>query len=160
MNVLSVLSAALFLATQSVLDRVLDDLNNEQELGKELAHELERYRLQVVQRDERIADLEKIVEDQGVRIDVLPLHAELVAKIRPTLLVLMGAVSLSFPLTHGLDAVWGYEPSVENMPATSTASSMSRTWIRAPRTRRAVAMISRRSMVGSSLSMLALTCSM
>ncbi|MDX9766553.1 MAG: alpha/beta fold hydrolase [Ectothiorhodospiraceae bacterium] len=30
-------------------------------------------------------------------------------------LVLMGAVSLSFPITEGLDAVWGYTPSVENM---------------------------------------------
>ena len=32
-------------------------------------------------------------------------------------LVLMGAVSLSFPITDGLDAVWGYRPSVENMRA-------------------------------------------
>jgi pimeloyl-ACP methyl ester carboxylesterase len=32
-------------------------------------------------------------------------------------LVLMGAVSLSFPLTHGLDEVWGYQPSVANMRA-------------------------------------------
>jgi len=31
--------------------------------------------------------------EQGVRIDVLPLHAELVTGIRPTLLVLMGAVT-------------------------------------------------------------------
>ncbi len=30
-------------------------------------------------------------------------------------LVLMGAVGLSFPLTEGLDAVWGYTPSVANM---------------------------------------------
>jgi len=30
---------------------------------------------------------------------------------------LMGAVGLSFPLTPGLDAVWGYEPSVEAMAA-------------------------------------------
>ena len=28
---------------------------------------------------------------------------------------LMGAVGLSFPITAGLDAVWGYEPSVESM---------------------------------------------
>lgn len=28
---------------------------------------------------------------------------------------LMGAVGLSFPITPGLDAVWGYEPSVEAM---------------------------------------------
>lgn len=32
-------------------------------------------------------------------------------------MVLMGAASLSFPLTPGLDAVWGYQPSVENMRA-------------------------------------------
>ncbi len=32
-------------------------------------------------------------------------------------LVLMGAVGISFPLTEGLDAVWGYEPSIENMAA-------------------------------------------
>ncbi len=30
-------------------------------------------------------------------------------------LVVMGAVGLSFPITDGLDAVWGYQPSVENM---------------------------------------------
>ncbi|WP_329142589.1 alpha/beta fold hydrolase [Streptomyces sp. NBC_01456] len=30
-------------------------------------------------------------------------------------LVLMGSVGVLFPLTPGLDAVWGYEPSVENM---------------------------------------------
>jgi pimeloyl-ACP methyl ester carboxylesterase len=30
-------------------------------------------------------------------------------------LVLMGAVAQVFPITAGLDAVWGYEPSVENM---------------------------------------------
>ncbi|HZQ28534.1 MAG TPA: alpha/beta fold hydrolase [Acidimicrobiales bacterium] len=32
-------------------------------------------------------------------------------------LVLMGAAGLSFPITPGLDAVWGYEPSVQNMRA-------------------------------------------
>lgn len=32
-------------------------------------------------------------------------------------LVVMGAVSVTFPITDGLDAVWGYEPSVENMRA-------------------------------------------
>jgi pimeloyl-ACP methyl ester carboxylesterase len=32
-------------------------------------------------------------------------------------LVLMGSVGVSFPITHGLDAVWGYEPSIENMRA-------------------------------------------
>lgn len=30
-------------------------------------------------------------------------------------LVLMGSVGVSFPITDGLDAVWGYEPSIENM---------------------------------------------
>lgn len=30
-------------------------------------------------------------------------------------MVLMGAMGVSFPITPGLDAVWGYEPSFENM---------------------------------------------
>lgn len=30
-------------------------------------------------------------------------------------LVLMGAAGVSFPLTPGLDAVWGYQPSIANM---------------------------------------------
>jgi 2-hydroxymuconate-semialdehyde hydrolase len=30
-------------------------------------------------------------------------------------LVLMGAAGVSFPLTAGLDAVWGYQPSIANM---------------------------------------------
>jgi 2-hydroxymuconate-semialdehyde hydrolase len=30
-------------------------------------------------------------------------------------LVLMGSVGVSFPITPGLDAVWGYQPSYENM---------------------------------------------
>jgi 2-hydroxymuconate-semialdehyde hydrolase len=30
-------------------------------------------------------------------------------------LVLMGAMGVSFPITYGLDQVWGYIPSVENM---------------------------------------------
>lgn len=30
-------------------------------------------------------------------------------------LVLMGSVGVPFPITRGLDAVWGYEPSFENM---------------------------------------------
>lgn len=30
-------------------------------------------------------------------------------------LVLMGSVGLSFPITEGLDRVWGYEPSIEAM---------------------------------------------
>jgi 2-hydroxy-6-oxo-octa-2,4-dienoate hydrolase len=32
-------------------------------------------------------------------------------------LVLMGSVGVSFPITDGLDQVWGYEPSLENMRA-------------------------------------------
>ncbi|VCU68892.1 2-hydroxymuconate semialdehyde hydrolase [Pigmentiphaga humi] len=32
-------------------------------------------------------------------------------------LVLMGSVGTSFPITPGLDAVWGYTPSLENMRA-------------------------------------------
>lgn len=38
------------------------------------------------------------------------LHPERVNK-----LVLMGAMGVDFPITKGLDSVWGYEPSVENM---------------------------------------------
>jgi len=30
-------------------------------------------------------------------------------------MVLMGAMGVSFPITHGLDSVWGYEPSRETM---------------------------------------------
>jgi len=30
-------------------------------------------------------------------------------------LVLMGSMGVSFPITEGLDRVWGYEPSLENM---------------------------------------------
>lgn len=30
-------------------------------------------------------------------------------------LVLMGSMGVSFPITEGLDQVWGYEPSLENM---------------------------------------------
>ena len=32
-------------------------------------------------------------------------------------LVLMGSVGISFPITDGLDKVWGYQPSIENMRA-------------------------------------------
>jgi pimeloyl-ACP methyl ester carboxylesterase len=45
----------------------------------------------------------------------LALH---IARKRPELvgkMVLMGAAGVSFPITNGLDKVWGYEPSVENM---------------------------------------------
>lgn len=37
-------------------------------------------------------------------------HPERVRKM-----VLMGAMGVDFPITKGLDEVWGYEPSVENM---------------------------------------------
>lgn len=30
-------------------------------------------------------------------------------------MVLMGSVGVSFPITQGLDEVWGYQPSIENM---------------------------------------------
>lgn len=36
---------------------------------------------------------------------------------RVSKLVLMGSVGISFPLTDGLDRVWGYQPSLENMKA-------------------------------------------
>ena len=45
----------------------------------------------------------------------LALH---IIKKRPDIakkVVLMGAAGLSFPITYGLDQVWGYEPSIENM---------------------------------------------
>ena len=32
-------------------------------------------------------------------------------------LVLMGSMGVEFPITEGLDRVWGYEPSIENMRA-------------------------------------------
>ena len=38
-------------------------------------------------------------------------------KDRVARLVLMGSVGVEFELTSGLDAVWGYEPSVKNMRA-------------------------------------------
>lgn len=37
-------------------------------------------------------------------------HPERIRKV-----VLMGAMGVDFPITEGLDSVWGYEPSVENM---------------------------------------------
>ncbi|AGK52082.1 alpha/beta fold hydrolase [Bacillus sp. 1NLA3E] len=45
----------------------------------------------------------------------LALH---IANKRPDLvgkMVLMGAAGVSFPITYGLDKVWGYQPSIENM---------------------------------------------
>lgn len=46
----------------------------------------------------------------GLALAVAIRHPQRVRK-----LVLMGSVGVSFPLTPGLDAVWGYTPSVENM---------------------------------------------
>lgn len=45
----------------------------------------------------------------------LALHLATRYPERVNRLVLMGSVGVSFPLTEGLDAVWGYEPSVEAM---------------------------------------------
>ena len=45
----------------------------------------------------------------------LALSTATVAPDRVDKLVLMGATGVAFPLTPGLDAVWGYEPSYDNM---------------------------------------------
>lgn len=45
-------------------------------------------------------------------LDVAAKHPERVDK-----LVLMGACGVPFPITDGLDRVWGFEPSLENMKA-------------------------------------------
>jgi pimeloyl-ACP methyl ester carboxylesterase len=41
-------------------------------------------------------------------------------------LVLMGSMGVSFPITEGLDRVWGYEPSFENMRAVLDVFAYSR----------------------------------
>ncbi|WP_432559395.1 alpha/beta fold hydrolase [Granulicoccus sp. GXG6511] len=46
----------------------------------------------------------------GLAISMAVNHPERVDK-----LILMGSAGISFPLTDGLDKVWGYEPSLENM---------------------------------------------
>jgi 2-hydroxy-6-oxo-octa-2,4-dienoate hydrolase len=46
----------------------------------------------------------------AIALRVAARHPERVHK-----LALMGSVGVPFPITDGLDAVWGYEPSVENM---------------------------------------------
>ncbi|NNL48830.1 MAG: hypothetical protein HKO76_10760 [Acidimicrobiia bacterium] len=56
---------------ESKLERVLDELETEQSLSRDRGHELERYRLQLSRRDERIAQLEATLREQGARIDVL-----------------------------------------------------------------------------------------
>ena len=46
----------------------------------------------------------------GIAIRLAVDHPERVDR-----LVLMGSVGISFPITEGLDSVWGYQPSIENM---------------------------------------------
>lgn len=48
----------------------------------------------------------------GLAISMAVNHPERIDRI-----ILMGAAGISFPLTKGLDDVWGYEPSLENMQA-------------------------------------------
>jgi 2-hydroxy-6-oxo-octa-2,4-dienoate hydrolase len=48
----------------------------------------------------------------GIALRVATEHPERVDR-----LVLMGSVGVPFPITKGLDDVWGYEPSLENMRA-------------------------------------------
>jgi pimeloyl-ACP methyl ester carboxylesterase len=48
----------------------------------------------------------------GLALSVAANHPERVDK-----LVLMGACGVPFPITDGLDRVWGYEPSIANMRA-------------------------------------------
>ncbi|WP_028231641.1 alpha/beta fold hydrolase [Paraburkholderia mimosarum] len=44
-------------------------------------------------------------------------------------LVLMGSAGTAFPLTEGLDAVWGYTPSIENMRALLDIFAFDRTLV-------------------------------
>lgn len=46
----------------------------------------------------------------GLALAMAVQHPERVRK-----LVLMGSMGVNFPITEGLDAVWGYQPSAENM---------------------------------------------
>jgi pimeloyl-ACP methyl ester carboxylesterase len=46
----------------------------------------------------------------AIALRVVTQHPERVDK-----LVLMGSIGVPFPITEGLDRVWGYQPSVENM---------------------------------------------
>jgi pimeloyl-ACP methyl ester carboxylesterase len=48
----------------------------------------------------------------GIALRMVTQHPERIDK-----LVLMGSMGVSFPITDGLDRVWGYQPSVENMKA-------------------------------------------
>ena len=46
----------------------------------------------------------------AIALRLVTQHPERVDKI-----ILMGSMGVSFPITEGLDRVWGYQPSVENM---------------------------------------------
>jgi pimeloyl-ACP methyl ester carboxylesterase len=46
----------------------------------------------------------------AIALRLVAQHPERVDK-----LILMGSMGVSFPITEGLDRVWGYQPSVENM---------------------------------------------
>jgi 2-hydroxy-6-oxo-octa-2,4-dienoate hydrolase len=46
----------------------------------------------------------------AIALRLVTQHPERVDK-----LILMGSMGVSFPITEGLDRVWGYQPSVENM---------------------------------------------
>jgi 2-hydroxy-6-oxo-octa-2,4-dienoate hydrolase len=46
----------------------------------------------------------------AIALRLVTQHPERVEK-----LILMGSMGVSFPITDGLDRVWGYQPSVENM---------------------------------------------
>ena len=48
----------------------------------------------------------------GIALRLVTQHPDRVDK-----LVLMGSMGVSFPITEGLDRVWGYQPSVQNMKA-------------------------------------------
>ena len=48
----------------------------------------------------------------GIALRMATQHPERIDK-----LVLRGSMGVSFPITDGLDRVWGYQPSVENMKA-------------------------------------------
>lgn len=46
----------------------------------------------------------------AIALRLVTQHPERVEKV-----ILMGSMGVSFPITEGLDRVWGYQPSVENM---------------------------------------------
>lgn len=74
-----------------------------------------------VWRDHMIDFIETVVGEKKISIignsfgGAIALH---IAKKRPDLinkLILMGSVGIDHPIADGLDKVWGYEPSLENM---------------------------------------------